>query len=245
MAWELNAARIADIEAYKVVRDGVGSMKESVDLGRFLLDLEETSDIIKAVMNDHPLFIHFEGGWRYSECGGRVERIFPVYTMNERERRISVQEIKSRCAEIVAPCMDMEPIDREMYVLDWIRSNVVWERTGRSSDHSPAGALFGGRCVCDGISKATSLLMNAAEVECCVVSDGGHSWNVVRIGGRCGHLDAGTVCWSHPSSRQSMINVSDEEAYGLDLGCEGCDRYRLSGLYADGPDSLNKILMDH
>ena len=219
MAWELNAARVADVRAYEAVRDGVDSMKESVDLGRFLLDVGETSAVIKAVMNDHQLFIHFEGRWKYVECGGRVERMSPVYCMTEEIRRVSVQELKSRCAEIVAPCMDMEPIDREMYVLDWIRSNVIWSRTGSCSDHSPAGALLHGRCVCDGISKATSLLLNAAGVECSVVSDGGHSWNVVRFGGRCGHLDAGTVCWSHPFSRQSMVNVPDEESYGLRIGC--------------------------
>ena len=219
MTWEFNAGRVADTGAYEAVRDGVDSMEEAIELGRFHLEEGEVRDVVEAVANDHPLFIHFGGRWRYNASGGTVGSVRPEYLMGDEERRIRVQEIRTRCAEVVEPCLGMEPIDRELYVLDWIRGNLLWARTGGSDEHSPAGVLLGGMGVCDSISKATSLLLDMAGVDCSVVCHNGHSWNVVRIDGRCGHLDAGTVNWSGPSSRQTMINVPDCDAYGLDLGC--------------------------
>ncbi len=219
MTWEFNASRVADVEAYRTIRDGIDSMEDIIDLSMFHMDEREVTSAVKAVVDDHPIFVHFSGSWSYAQSKGHVVCIMPAYGMSEQERRVAVQEIRTRCAEVVAPCMHLDSIDREMYILEWIRNNLLWRNSGDARDHSPEGALFGGTCVCDGISKATSLLLNMAGVDCSIVSKDTHCWNIVRLGDRCGHLDAGTVSWSDPSRVQTMINVPDEEGYGLDLGC--------------------------
>lgn len=54
------------------------------------------------------------------------------------------------------------------------------------------GALVQHKAVCEGYAKAFQLLLNAAGIECMTVTgdnDGGHMWNMVRLGDEWYHVD--------------------------------------------------------
>lgn len=84
-----------------------------------------------------------------------------------------------------------------------------------SHDFTPYGALFSGRAVCEGYARATKILCELAGLECYYVVgycdndpvDGGHAWNLVKVGGDWYQLD---VTWNDGSGTDDYFLVTDD-----------------------------------
>ena len=84
----------------------------------------------------------------------------------------------------------MSDFQKEVFVQEFIINNVEYDHThgnggARIEPYTVYGALVQKKAVCEGIAKATKLLLNLLDVKCIVVSgkfDGeGHAWNIVKL----------------------------------------------------------------
>ena len=169
---------------------------------------DELGHIHSAVLNDNPALFYI-GGFSYTS--GKNPVVYPKYVFVESERETYTAKINSKIKDIVSHA-PLGSFAREKYVNDYLLSTV---RYGVAKDktraHSIIGALIDGMAVCEGISKATSVLLNSMNVSCCVVTgkfnDAPHAWNVVEVAGERYHLDVtnnGDVLL-----KDSYFNLSD------------------------------------
>ncbi len=167
------------------------------DLDRIRLPLpngataDELMTIHSAVLYDHPGLYYV--GKDITFQSGKNPIMLPKYTIKKSERRQYDALIQSKVDDIVsrAPAGSFA---RERYVNNYLLNTVRYGSTSdESRSHSVIGALIDGVAVCDGFSKATSLLLNSMGVSCSVVNgmleEVSHAWNVVEINGERYHLD--------------------------------------------------------
>ena len=84
-----------------------------------------------------------------------------------------------------------------------------------SHDFTPYGALFSGRAVCEGYARAAKILCELAGLDCYYVVgycggdpvNGGHAWNLVKVGGEWYQLD---VTWNDGSGTDDYFLVTDD-----------------------------------
>ena len=76
--------------------------------------------------------------------------------------------------------------------------------------HSIVGVFVEKKAVCEGIAKATKILLNTANIHCIVVTGnstlekhGGHAWNIVKINNAAYHLD---ITWDIANSTKKYVN---------------------------------------
>lgn len=67
---------------------------------------------------------------------------------------------------------------------EYIRSQVSYNNNTTYLKHTAYGALVNGEAVCEGYAKAYKLLLNAMGIECDVVINSVHAWNVVLLDGK-------------------------------------------------------------
>lgn len=129
------------------------------------------------------------------------------------------EKAKTIISKIIKP--GMTDLQKEKAVHDYIVNNVRYDEknydnnTVPDESYSPYGALIKGVAVCEGYAWATKLLLNMAGIESTVVSGGGHAWNIVKINGKCYHLD---TTWDDPITssgknvlRYDYFNLSDAQ----------------------------------
>ena len=94
---------------------------------------------------------------------------------------------------------DKSEWEKEKYVHDFICENIRYDKLKKSYSHEIIGPLGQGVGVCEGIAKAVKILLDALGVWCVIAICGNnpekgikyrHTWNIVKIGGICYHLDA-------------------------------------------------------
>lgn len=200
------------------------------DLNRIKLPLpngatsDELMSIHAAVLYDHPELYYINKDIAFQS--GRNPIMLPKYTIGKLERRQYDEAIQSKVEKIIsrAPAGSFA---RERYVNDRLLDMVRYgNMADESRSHSIVGALIDGVAVCDGFSKAASLLLNSLDVSCCVVSGKlngvPHAWNVVEVGGERYHLDVTNN--GNNLLRDSYFNLSDRLAsrtheFDLEFGC--------------------------
>ncbi len=73
--------------------------------------------------------------------------------------------------------------DKAYAAHEYIRSLVDYNNNGTYLKHTAYGALVNGEAVCEGYAKAYKLLLNKMGIECDVVINFEHAWNVVCLDG--------------------------------------------------------------
>lgn len=126
-----------------------------------------------------------------------VERGYSPYFVNaESEAAKIYTKARTILSQIVNG--DMTDAEKLLAIHDWIAINVIYDSelyeaaTGKSSDiqgyrgFNLEGVFTDGRAVCDGITKAFTLMARIEGIECIRVSGQmggtGHAWNKVRLG---------------------------------------------------------------
>lgn len=216
------------------------------DLDRIRLPLpdgataDELMAIHSAVLYDNPGLYYIDKNISFQS--GKYPIMHPKYTIKKTERGRYDAQIKSKIDRIISNA-PAGSFSRERYVNDHLLNTVRYGSTSdESRSHSIIGALIDEVAVCDGFSKAASLLLNSMNVSCSVVSgmlgDVSHAWNVVEIGGERYHLDV-TNNGNYPL-RDSYYNLSDRlisRTHGFDLGFGCTDDSRAYGGHACRIDS--------
>ena len=148
---------------------------------------------------DHPE-IFWVTGFRYKYYQNSPNFIFNPEYLFKKEKIIEHQKaMNARVEKLVRPAMKFSEWEKEKYVHDFICENVCYDKLKKPYSHEIIGPLGQGVGVCEGISKAVKILLDALGVWCVIVLCGNnpekgikyrHTWNIVKIGDSTYHLDA-------------------------------------------------------
>lgn len=108
--------------------------------------------------------------------------------------------------------------EKELAVYDWMYENLsdnsgarIVMPSGGADDYTPYGVLSGKNAVCVGYATTFRLFMNMLGLECHVVHNDYHSWNLVQLDdGQWYHTDIYSDATS--GSRYGNFNMTDEVA---------------------------------
>lgn len=160
---------------------------------------EELYNIFFQLRLDHPEIFWATGfKYRYYENSGNL--IFlPEYLFEKSKIREHQKAMASRVEKLARPAKSMSDLEKEKYVHDFICQNVRYDKLKKSYSHEIIGPLGQGVGVCEGIAKSVKVLLDALGVWNVIAICGNnpekgikyrHTWNIVKIGGNCYHLDA-------------------------------------------------------
>jgi hypothetical protein len=102
-------------------------------------------------------------------------------------------EIRDLSSRITAGASD--DVDRVRRVHDWIILNTAYDLEAPTRRHVDdrifrmTGVVRDGKAVCLGYARAALELLRAARIDCELITNDDHAWNLVRIGSRWYHLD--------------------------------------------------------
>ncbi|MDD7409527.1 MAG: transglutaminase domain-containing protein [Anaerovoracaceae bacterium] len=93
-------------------------------------------------------------------------------------------------------------------IMYWMRENVVYKKTRRTSDHSAVGLIKNHTAVCQGIAAYACQLLNYCGIDARYVSGQGfsgtvwdsHGWNMVKVNGVWRHIDYTFELGGHSAS---------------------------------------------
>lgn len=224
----------------------------------FVKNRSQAIEAFKAVVEDHPEFIEYQGGYSYSYTV-IIPGVLSLVKFSPKEElsKIELEKYTSRlekAVNTVASAAEKEKTDYEKikYVHDYIVTNTDYEKNGSNGArcHNAYGCLVDKKAVCDGYAAAFKLIMNRIGIPCSNVDGGGHKWNYVVLGGEPYYVD---VTWDDPVSvgeknigmvyRYFMVTTEDIEL-GHTIESENppvCksdkyDYYKMNGLYIESYD---------
>lgn len=114
--------------------------------------------------------------------------------------------------------------EKELFIHDFICSNVRYDKLKKEYSHEIIGALGNGVAVCEGMAKAVKILCDRLGIWCIIaLSDANpekgikyrHAWNVVKIGGKYYHLDAtfDNTLSKTGILRHDYVNLADKQIF--------------------------------
>lgn len=186
-------------ECYEKLRYSFNNYEKSISFVG--LSIQQIDKVYQLLKKEEPeLFFVEKISCQYvplMNCG----TVIPKYRFSANETKATMVALKKRINEIVAPVINKSDYEKEIYVHDFLCSNVIYDRSFKDSSFECVGPILFGRGVCEGISKAVKILFNYLNIEAMVVhgktvntnltssDDNAHAWNIVRIDGYYYHLD--------------------------------------------------------
>lgn len=153
-------------------------------------------------------------------------------------------------------------LDMERQVHDIIISNVTYENSGKTIDHTAMGPLIHKKGVCDGISNLAKMVFDRIGIKSQVVvgildcsndTPGLHAWNIVHINGQWYHLDITAdlgLTAGKKHIRYDYFNLSDSEIShdhklnSVPVRCttSHMDYYTLNGLFVQSVEEFDRAV---
>lgn len=187
--------------------------------------------IVSAITNDNPHMYYFNQVEMSLQMSVTHTLVHLKYFYTKSEIEILNKKIESAVNTIVRK-LDLasttDEYEREKRVHDILANQVKYDHAAITATdpkhlaaaHSIVGVFVDKTAVCEGIAKATKILLNTANVRCIVAtgkssleSHGLHAWNIVRINGAPYHLD---VTWDIANTEGGRVcydyfNLSDQD----------------------------------
>jgi len=214
---------------YTAIYKGVTALREEIFVSD-RISKDSVSKVFHALSHDNPHLYYFNQTFMKYAATPFGMVFAPQYFCNREQIDTYNSRIEIIVNKLVADlrlneCSDLE---KEKRVHDYFCLNVVYDHEALKTSkvdrlvaaHSIVGVFAKQRAVCEGIAKATKLLLNTVNVGCLVVSgnaslesQGGHSWNIVKVDGNAYHLDS---TWDLANTKNGFIcydyfNLNDEE----------------------------------
>lgn len=208
--------------AYHAMKTGLTMLAPSFSVPR--LEGSELHDIFFKLRLDCPeIFYAVSFRYRFYRDADNAELI-PEYLFDKKKIKEHQKAMQARVSKLIRPASAMKEWDKELYIHDFICTNVYYDKLKKPYSHEIIGPLGQGVGVCEGIAKSVKILCDALGIWCIIaVSEANpekqikyrHAWNVVRIGGNYYHLDAtfdNTL--SHEDEvRYDYFNLDDQQFF--------------------------------
>ena len=182
---------------YYAIYQGLMALSDSFQVPK--LEGRELSDVFFQLRLDHPEIFWAEGfHYRYYQDSANIT-FLPEYIFEKGKIKEHQKALKARVEKLVRPAMKLSEWEKEKYVHDFICENVHYDKLKKSYSHEIIGPLGQGVGVCEGIAKSVKVLLDALGVWNVIAICGNnpekgikyrHTWNIVKIGKTCYHLDA-------------------------------------------------------
>ena len=182
---------------YRAMKQGFESLAESFQVPR--LEGRLLHEVFFQLRLDHPE-IFWVSGFKYKYYQDSPNLIMiPEYLFEKNKIQEHQKALKARVEKLVRPAQKMSEWEKEKYIHDFICENVRYDKLKKPYSHEIIGPLGQGVGVCEGIAKSVKVLCDALGVWCMIALCGSnpekgikyrHTWNIVKIGKTCYHLDA-------------------------------------------------------
>ena len=179
---------------YLEMFDALTGMKNGVPLST--LDKSELDVVFACVMNDHPELFYVDG-YQYTEytLGSTVTGVTfsGTYSMTSAE----VEQARLRIEQKLAECFQQVPLNEDeystvKYLYEWLINHTEYDRDAENNQNI-CSVFLQGRSVCQGYAKAMQYMLQAADIQCVLVTGftngERHGWNLLRVNGEYYYLD--------------------------------------------------------
>lgn len=206
-------------EVYTALYKGVVALDKQIYLPKAVTP-DMVQRVFHAITHDNPYLYYFNQtnlGFSTTPLGSVF---LPQYFCTKEQISTYNGRIQDCVNKIISDlnlqnCSDLE---KEKRIHDYLCLNVEYDHEALNTSkvnrlvaaHSIIGVFAKQRAVCEGIAKASKLLLNTVNVGCVVVSGiaslnqrGEHAWNIVKINNQAYHLDA---TWDIANTKNGMIN---------------------------------------
>ncbi len=194
---------------YQMMKSGMTSLATSFLVPR--VDARELQEIFFQMRLDCPeIFYAVSYKYRFYQDSTNIE-VVPEYLFDKKKIKEHQKAMDTRIAKLIRPAVSMTEWEKEVYIHDFICTNVRYDKLQKQYSHEIIGPLGNGVGVCEGIAKTVKILCDALGIWCMVaVSEANpekkikyrHAWNVIRIGGIYYQLD---VTFDNSISHQGLI----------------------------------------
>ena len=219
----------AEQEVYRAMALGFLSGKDEIPVKG--AEASSMSHIFASISFDLPCLFYvdsFSYRYRKGELSGIV---IPKYRFGMARVNTEMEKLIRKTGEILSGCEGKSELEKERLIHDWLCRNTSYDTAYMASSYTCVGPLLFGRGVCEGISKAAKLLMDAAGIDSLLVTGDsrvqssisdhagqsgigeGHAWNIVWINQQAFHLDVtfDITIMSGNILRYDYFNLSDKE----------------------------------
>lgn len=179
---------------YLEMLDALAEMRSGAPLST--LDKSELDVVFACVMNDHPELFYVDG-YQYTEytLGSVVTGITfsGTYSMTSAE----VEQARLGIDQRLAECFGQVPLNEDeystvKYLYEWLIDHTEYDRSAENNQNI-CSVFLQGRSVCQGYAKAMQYMLQAADIQCLLVTGftngERHGWNLVRVNGEYYYLD--------------------------------------------------------
>ena len=191
-------------QVYDLISEALLSGKTSIVLPKneYTDNFDKIVDMVNACLRETPE-IQYYSGMIYKSNGELTLK----YNKNTATIKAHREKLDSKVGTILSQIIkpNMTDYQKELAVHNYLVENCEYNMEGVNNDQinsesfTAYGALCMGVAVCEGYSKAASILLNRSGVETKIVlgeSKGvGHAWNMVKIDGDFYHID---ITWDDP-----------------------------------------------
>lgn len=207
---------------YHFMKIGLSNMESSFTVPQ--VDSRELQDIFFKLRLDCPE-IFYATGYHYRIYRDAVNvEIIPDYLFDKKKVKDHQNAMKARIEKLLRPTSSMTEWEKELYIHDFICTNVRYDKLKKPYSHEIIGPLGHGVGVCEGIAKTVKVLCDALGIWCMIaISEANpdknikyrHAWNVIKMGGEYYHVDA---TFNNTLGRDGIIrydyfNLSDKHIF--------------------------------
>ena len=232
-------------ELFDSICDALGDGRDIVDMPTGM-DRESVGRVTRAVQFDSFDFYKVDRRKWYEVRDGMFTIHYQFDTEHRREMERMLEMTVTRiCEHCEAACKT--DFEKEVYIHDYLADTVTYTHDTHIDDmaeQSSFGALVEGKAVCEGIAKATCILLNRLGLDCGCVVNKTHMWNIVNLEGEYYNLD---VTWDlrQQYKTRDYLNVDDRtilSTHICDYGPQCCGQkynwYRYNGLHLTSLDEI-------
>ena len=187
----------AEQSSYQAMQAGLQAFAPSFPVP--LLENRALTDVFMKLRLDCPqLFYAGTFQYRYYPDSRNAELI-PAYLFEKGKMKEHQKALQSRVEKLVRPVARCSDEEKLLYIHDFICENIHYDKLKKPYSHEIIGPLGHGVGVCEGIAKSVKILCDALGIWCMIALCGNnpekgikyrHTWNIVKIGKTCYHLDA-------------------------------------------------------
>lgn len=216
---------------YGLIDENIGNVVNNAYRLPGELTLKQIAEAVDAYLNDHPEVFWLKYDFSYVYENGYTNIFFKL-SMDSSERVEGQKKLDAVVDKIIAEAPEnASALELEIYINDYLVDNCEYDDEAAKSKgilgnaNDAYGALVEKKAVCEGYTRAFSLLCNEFGIENTCVSGVGadpdgrqepHIWNCVKLGESWYHLD---VTWNDSNSendnitRYIYLNLDDETMY--------------------------------
>ncbi len=188
-----------EIEFYELLLDGLIRCEPSIPYKN--LEIKQIERIYEALRLEEPLLFFVEKISCQHLPVLRCGSVIPQYRFQKDKVQATTDAIQTKLEEISRKLYGKSEYEKEMFIHDFVCKSVKYDYAFKESSFECVGPLLFGKGVCEGISKATKLILNAVGISSIIVQGksseqqingtigDSHAWNIVKINGLHYHVD--------------------------------------------------------